>query len=57
MARRRSAWDQVQRDLYFTQRTMGDVSAARRGPSVLVKRVVRRDLTREFFKVLRQVMK
>ena len=50
----RSAWNQVRRDLYLTQRTMGDLSAAQRGPAVLGKRLVRRSLTRELFRVLRQ---
>ena len=49
----RSAWNQVRRDLYLTQRTMSDVSAAKRGPAVLTKRLVRRSATREFFKILR----
>jgi len=47
----RSAWNQVRRDLYLTQRTMGDVSAAKRG--TLGKRLARRDLTRALFRVLR----
>jgi hypothetical protein len=55
MARSRSAWEQARRDLYLAQRTMGDVSAAQRGPVPLAKRLIRRDLTREFFKVLRQM--
>ena len=50
----RSAWNQVRRDLYLTQRTMGDISAAQRGPAVLGKRLARRTLTRELFKILRQ---
>jgi len=50
----RSAWNQVRRDLYLTQRTMGDLSAAQRGPAVLGKRLARRSLTRELFRVLRQ---
>jgi hypothetical protein len=41
-----STWNQIRRLLYFTQRTMGDISAARRGPAVLAKRLVRRQLTR-----------
>ena len=53
----RSAWNQVRRDLYLTQRTMGDVGAAQRGPQVLAKRLVRRDLTRALFRVLRQMGK
>jgi hypothetical protein len=49
----RSAWNQVRRDLYLGQRTMGDLSAASRGPAPLAKRLARRDLTRTFFRVLR----
>jgi hypothetical protein len=52
--RQRSAWNQVRRDSYLLSRTMGDISAAQRGPAVLAKRLVRRDLTRAFFRVLRQ---
>ena len=51
----RSTWNQARRDLYLTQRTMGDLSAARRGPAPLAKRLVRRDLTRTFFRILRQM--
>jgi len=52
MARRRSVWRQAQRDLYFTQRTMGDLSATQNGR--LGKRLVRRYLTRAFFQALRR---
>lgn len=45
------AWRRTQRDLYLTQRTMGDVSAARRDK--LVKRLVRRSLTRSIFRGMR----
>jgi hypothetical protein len=55
MARRRSAWNQVRRDMYYGQRTMGDLSAARRGGRPLAKRLVRRSLTRQFFRALRQM--
>lgn len=51
MTRRRSAWNRTRRDLYLTQRTMGDVSAARRGR--LGRRLVRRSLMRELFRALR----
>ena len=54
MARQRSAWNQVRRDSYLLSRTMGDLDAARRGPDVLLRRLVRRDLTRAFFRMLRQ---
>ena len=43
---------EIQRILYFTQRTIGDVRAAERGPNVLVKRVLRRIITRTIFKNL-----
>jgi hypothetical protein len=49
----RSAWNQVRRDSYLLSRTMGDLSAAKRGPVPLGKRIARRDLTRVFFRVLR----
>lgn len=39
------------RTLYFTQRTMGDVDAARRGR--LGKRLIRRSLTRSIFRLFR----
>jgi len=50
----RSALRQIQRDAYLISRTAGDLGAAKRGPVVLGKRLVRRDLTRAFFRVLRQ---
>lgn len=37
----------VQRALYFAQRALGDVEAARRGPRTLARRIVRREATRE----------
>ena len=54
MARSRSTRKQIQRDAYLISRTAGDLSAAERGPGVLVKRLIRRDLTRTLFRVLRQ---
>ena len=51
--KRRSAWNQTRRSAYFTSRTMGDVSAARRGPAPLAKRFARRSLTRSLFRILR----
>jgi hypothetical protein len=57
MARSRSLLKQVQRDAYLVSRTAGDASAAQRGPAVLAKRLVRRDATRTFFKVLRRMTK
>lgn len=55
MARQRSALRQIQRDAYLISRTAGDLSAAQRGPAVLGKRLVRRDLTRALFRILRQM--
>jgi len=54
MARQRSALRQIQRDAYLISRAAGDLDAARRGPDVLLRRLVRRDLTRTLFRVLRQ---
>ena len=53
MARRRSIWNQARRDMYLTQRTMGDMSAAGRGPGPLAKRSVRRRVTRSVFRLFR----
>ena len=36
----------IRKVLYKTQRTIGDVQAAERGPGVLSKRLVRRAVTR-----------
>jgi hypothetical protein len=44
--------EQIRRILYFSQRTIGDVQAAQRGPDKLVKRVVRRQVTRSIFRLL-----
>jgi hypothetical protein len=45
----RSAWNQLRRGLYLTQRAMGDISAAQRGPVVLGKRLLRRRVTRSIW--------
>lgn len=55
MGRRRSGLEQVRRDMYFGQRTIGDYQTARRG--TLGRRVVRRDLTRTLFALLRGLSK
>ena len=55
MARERSDLERIRRGLYKTQRTIGDVQAARRGSAVLGRRLVRRDLTRAFFRMLREM--
>lgn len=52
MARRRDPLRRIQRDAYLVSRTAGDLSAAQRGPKVLAKRLVRRALTRAFFRAL-----
>lgn len=41
-----TAWNAVRRSLYRTQRAMGDVSAAGRGPGPLARRLVRRSAMR-----------
>jgi hypothetical protein len=53
--RRRSAYSRVQRDSYLLSRTMGDLSAAARGPVPLARRLARRSLTRSFFRSLRNL--
>ena len=50
---KRSTWRELQRALYKTQRAMGDVDAATRGPDKYVKRVVRRRVTRSIFRMFR----
>jgi hypothetical protein len=39
-------------DVYLADRTSLDIRAARRGPGPLAKRLVRRSLTRSFFRML-----
>jgi len=51
MTRRRSTFSQVQRSLYKTQRTMGDMQALGRG--TLPKRLIRRSVTRSMFRLFR----
>lgn len=50
-ARKRSTIEQTRRNLYLTQRFLGDVEAAQRG--TLVKRVVRRKTRRAIFRAFR----
>jgi len=45
--------NQLRRALYKTQRTIGDGQAAKRGPNVYAKRIVRRRVTRAAFRLLR----
>ena len=49
----RSDLEQVRRAMYKGQRAIGTYQAAQRGPGVLAKQLARRDLTREFFRLLR----
>ena len=51
--RHRSTFGRIERDVYLADRTALDVKAARRGPRVLAKRLVRRSLTRALFRALR----
>ena len=54
--RRRSTrprgWNQTRRGLYLTSRTMGDLSAASRGPGPLARRLLRRSIMRRAFHIL-----
>jgi hypothetical protein len=49
----RSTLSQLRRILYLTQRDIGDVQAAERGPGSFAKRVVRRKVTRSLFRLLK----
>jgi len=51
MAKRRSILSQTRRDLYLSQRAIGDVQAAQRG--TLAKRLIRRQVTRSLFRLFR----
>lgn len=51
---RRSLLSQVQRDSHLVSRTAGDLDAARRGPDVLARRLIRRQATRTIFSALRK---
>ena len=44
--------EEIRRSMYLGQRTIGDYQAARRGPSVLGKRFVRRQVTRTLMRAL-----
>lgn len=41
----------LERDLYLASRTVGDVNAAQRGPDVLARRVARRVIRRNLFRL------
>ena len=49
----RRTWNGARRGMFKTQRTMGDLSAAARGPLPLAKRLLRRRLVRSAFRLLR----
>jgi len=51
MARKRSSLSQIRRSSYLLSRTLGDVQAVQRG--TIVKRVVRRSVTRSLFRLFR----
>jgi hypothetical protein len=53
--RKRSGLEEVRRDMYLGQRTIGDYQALRKGR--LGKRLVRRTVTRELFRALRNLGK
>lgn len=55
MARRTSDLEQFRRGLYRAQRAIGDVQAASRGPAPLARRIARRALTRDLFRMLRRI--
>ena len=42
----------LERDLYLASRTVGDAAAAQRGPDVLARRVLRRVVRRNLFRIL-----
>jgi hypothetical protein len=42
----------IERDLYLASRTVGDLNAAQRGPDVLAKRIIRRAVRRNLFRLL-----
>lgn len=47
-----SFFKKVQRDAYLISRTAGDLDAARRGPDVLARRIIRREVTRSVFRAV-----
>lgn len=49
----RSTLSQLRRILYLTQRDLGDLQAAQRGPGPLAKRVVRRKVIRSLFQLMK----
>lgn len=53
MTRRADPLERLRRDLYFTQRSIGDWQAAKRGVKPIGKRLVRRSLTRALFRRIR----
>jgi hypothetical protein len=53
VARRRS----LRSEMYRTARIMGDIDAAKRGPSAYGKRVLRKDMYRHSTSVTRQLLR
>lgn len=53
MTHKRSFLSQLQRDSYLVSRAAGDAHAAERGPEPLVKRIVRRKVTRAAFRLFK----
>lgn len=47
----------VQRSTYLVSRAAGDLDAARRGPDVLAKRLIRRAATRKGFSLGRRLFR
>lgn len=50
--RHRSTFSRIERDVYLADRTSLDARAATRGPRPLVKRLIRRSLTRTIMRGL-----
>ena len=57
MTRRRSLLDEIARDAHLVSRSAGDLDAARRGPDVLAKRLIRRRATRTGFNLARRIFR
>jgi hypothetical protein len=49
----RSTLSQLRRLMYLGQRDIGDVQAAEKGPNVVAKRLMRRQVTRSLFRLLK----
>jgi hypothetical protein len=53
--RRSSGFRRVERRAYLADRTALDIRAALRGPGPLARRLIRRSVTRDFFRTLRRL--